>query len=549
MTKFFGLFKTKYHFFLLSLISGIFIGTSYIPLPAWAVLFGYVPLWLGLIELERRNSSLKFIFSVSWLTQFTLTAIGFNWIYYTARVFGYLPVSVSALALIGFAALMHLYIPFSTVVAIWLKRKFNLGTIQLVLLFAILLSGLERVWPSLFPWNLGYTFLWMRWPIFNWADTVGFYGLSTYLLLFQAVLIIALLQKTTARKSAALAANLLFFVILNYTGAWKAQKWDLKDSPDAEQISFTLTQGNISAAQKLEAEFQQISVQDILQVYIKEYDRYVVAKKENDPTFKTDILMWPETAAPIALDKEYSRRSLNRLIHTKLSEWNTMLVTGAFSIDPVKKDILNYPLARNAIFFLKPQADGTILEEQPPYYKTMLLMFGEYMPLGDTFPSLYKLLPFVGTYERGPGPVIKPVTIEGKTVNLGPQICYESLDPNFSRKLALAGTDIIINVTNDDWFGEWQEPFQNMSMTLARAIEVRRPLVRSTNTGISSVMLASGEQLEQTPIDKLWTTTFNVPYLKNAPQTFYSLYGHYDWVLLILGLILILSKGAYARKK
>ena len=76
---------------------------------------------------------------------------------------------------------------------------------------------------------------------------------------------------------------------------------------------------------------------------------------------------------------------------------------------------------------------------------------------------------------------------------MGPQICYEGLFDWFGRALANEGAQVIMNITNDSWYGTWEEPFQHGYMTLARAVEVRRPLVRSTNTGLSSVALASGE--------------------------------------------------------
>ena len=98
---------------------------------------------------------------------------------------------------------------------------------------------------------------------------------------------------------------------------------------------------------------------------------------------------------------------------------------------------------------------------------------------------------------------------------MGAQICYESLFPGFSRSLAELGAQFIVNVTNDSWYGSWQEPYQHMYMTLARGVEFRRPVLRVTNTGISTVSLASGEILERSPIHQPWAGLYEVPYLKN----------------------------------
>jgi apolipoprotein N-acyltransferase len=94
------------------------------------------------------------------------------------------------------------------------------------------------------------------------------------------------------------------------------------------------------------------------------------------------------------------------------------------------------------------------------------------------------------------------------------------------------GAQFIVNATNASWYGSWQEPYQHLYMTLARAVEFRRPLIRATNTGISTVVLASGEILEKSPIYEEWTKLYNVPYLKKPPATFYQY-----WFWLVPGLL------------
>jgi apolipoprotein N-acyltransferase len=95
MTKIKQLFnknnQMRYNYFLLSILSGIFIGTTYIPFPAWAIGFCYIPLWYGLAMSYQKNEAYKMPFWMAWSTQFILTMIGFNWIYYTATEFGHLP--------------------------------------------------------------------------------------------------------------------------------------------------------------------------------------------------------------------------------------------------------------------------------------------------------------------------------------------------------------------------------------------------------------------------------------------------------------------------
>jgi apolipoprotein N-acyltransferase len=534
MTNILPHFKRKYHFFSLSVLTGIFVGTSYIPYPAWAVFFCYLPLWFALIKAESEKTSLKTQFGMAWVSQFILTLIGFNWIYYTATEFGHLPPAISATALLLFAALMNIYIPISVIAATWLKRKYNLSTTQHIFLIALSMSLSERIWPGIFQWNLGYTLLWMKWPMFQWADTVGFLGLSTLIFLTQATLLTALINYRTNKKLAvALAAGVfLLFIAIHFTGLEKEKTWTQTD----QSVSFSITQGNIGNEEKLISELGRGFQSNVVGKYISQVNEYLTQKTSENPQFKTDIILWPETAMPLPMDPHYAHNPLQNQIQVQVKNWNSLLITGAYSNDLSKRDHLGSIISRNSVFFLGPNGP-----QQDAYYKSQLLVFGEYMPFGETFPILYKLLPFVGTFERGPGPVAKTLTLsEQRSVTVGPQICYESLDPEFSRGLAQKGSDIIFNVTNDSWFGDWAEPYQHMMMTLARGVEVRRPLVRATNTGFSSVMLANGQELERSKMNERWMSTYNVNYKANAPQSAYTIWGHFDWILLILGFLFMI---------
>lgn len=122
-------------------------------------------------------------------------------------------------------------------------------------------------------------------------------------------------------------------------------------------------------------------------------------------------------------------------------------------------------------------------------------------------------------------------------LQVGPQICYESLYPRFSSQLVKKGADLLVNLTNDSWFGPNFEPTQHMIMTLARAIEVRRPLIRSTNTGLTSAILADGTILPPGPLQQKWFGLFEINLMKNAPKTFYTQFG--DWLLLPIFILFI----------
>jgi apolipoprotein N-acyltransferase len=212
------------------------------------------------------------------------------------------------------------------------------------------------------------------------------------------------------------------------------------------------------------------------------------------------------------------------------------LVTGAFGVDQKSR------LITNSLFLVDNQ--GEIVE--PHYSKTVLLAFGEYIPFAETFPIIRKFLPEIGRYARGPGPTL---LFDWQGFKMGPQICYESLFPKFSRDLANLGAQFIVNATNDSWYGTWQEPYQHLYMTLARGVEFRRPVLRVTNTGISTVSLASGEVLEQSPMMQPWAGLYEVAYLKDPPSTIYQRWFYLVPSLLWGCLLLLIIRGCRLKSR
>lgn len=514
------------------------VGTSYIPFYGWALYFSYIPLWLLTLELYNSSTNVKKIFMAGWLTQFTLTLIGFNWIFYVATEFGQLHFVLATITLLAYAATIHIYIPLSLAIATWIFKKFKIShsSIQ-ILTLALCLALLERIWPSIFEWNLAYALLWNKDPLYQWADTVGFWGLSTWILLIQAGLTIAWTTNKFDRQKAYKLAGFVFviYLSLSFSGYLKGHPWSVTD----EKVKVAITQGNVGNSDKLLSEKK-----EQYQPYIRSL--YTSLTSQHLLKSPADIVIWPETAMPFALDTHYLKLSEQTALLKTVQSWGIPVVTGAYSIDEKKVDHLGYMLTRNAVFYLSPNMGYT----DKPYFKTNLLVFGEYLPLGEKFPFLYTIFPFVGTYERGPGPITAKIPYaKNKELILGPQVCYDSLYPGFSRGLAQNGAQILFNVTNDSWYGWWSEPYQHQMMTLARAIEVRRPLVRATNTGISSVILADGTLLQNSPLDQTWAHTYDIPYKTKPELSIYSRFGHLDWIIWSLALIALvfIGKGKHVR--
>lgn len=506
------------------ILSGVMIGTSYIPFPPWALLFCYVPLFLWLEEdvYSRRKA-----FVGAWVTQFILSLIGFHWIAYTAFEFGGFNWALSLLTLILFAAFIHLHIPIAALISHEIHRRFKLQGIQALFVYALVFALVERAWPMIFPWHMGYTLLYARIPVFQWADVIGFDGLSALVFLLNAW-VAHIWQKQDDMQAVFKHAPMLaiLVIVLMFGGIWKKKYWRKTD----EILHVLAVQPNIGNAEKIYAEHG-ISYKAKIMFKLNS-----LTQKGLIDNLDSDLIVWPETAFPDYIDRPEKSKAQIDLLKSALGTYNKPIVMGAFSQDPPGERSFSY----NGLALVNAQ--GEILAG--PYRKTNLLAFGEYLPLSETFPSLLKLLPFVANFGRGSG----PITLDwkrpsGQVVKIGGQICYDGLFPEFTRGLAKNGADILVNVTNDSWFGVPAEPRQHMIMTLARAIEVRRPMIRSTNTGITTGILASGEVLEKSPTKEEWTGYFPLEYKTNPGLTFYTRFGHLDWVLLLIALAALLGGG------
>ncbi|MGR9106160.1 MAG: apolipoprotein N-acyltransferase [Gammaproteobacteria bacterium] len=485
------------------ILSGVLIGTSYIPFPPWALLFCWVPLWI----FWKRQSHWAGVFRGGWTTAFVLTLIGFNWVAYTLHEFAHLPWPFAVLGLLLYAALAQWYIPVVGVVWFWLQKRLKVSDRLTVGLMGLICALGDRNSVTLFDWNFGYAWYGAGLPLYQWAEWIGFSGLSTLTVLLNIPCYYAWQLRRKSSGWALFAAVIVVFAALNVGGLWLKARLP---RPDAS-LNVLLVQGNIGNEEKSAAELGQGFRGAIVAKYFGLTDAALGA--ESEP--QLDLMVWPEAAFPSLIDSVYGSASYLGALQRFVAERGIPLVTGGYGVDAAKKQITN------SLFALDARGGLT----SPHYSKTKLLAFGEYIPGSEWFPLVKEWLPPIGEYARGPGPT---VLLRVKDLLIGPQICYESLFPEFSRGLADLGAQLIINVTNDSWYGAWQEPFQHLYMTLARAVETRRPVIRATNTGISSVALASGEILKRSPIYREWTGRYHVPYLKQPPQ---SIYQRWFWVV------------------
>ncbi|MCB0413016.1 MAG: apolipoprotein N-acyltransferase [Bdellovibrionales bacterium] len=499
------------HNFFFPLLSGIFIGTSYIPFPPWALFFAFVPLWMSLLEAK----SLTQILGRTFVTQFTLSLIGFHWIIVVSQEHGHLPFPVAILILLLFCSIAMYYFLVSHALWYFIKTKFSLSKVSQILLAAGLFSLCEEVLPTLFPWNFGYPWLFARLPGFHFADVVGFQGLSTLTIIINAILSLGFITPFRSKHLVkALTSGIALFLAINLLGFWRKAELPSSDS----QLNTLVVQANIGNLEKEYAQFGGAFRQSITNRF---FNLTLKGLKEQS----IDFAVWPETAFPASVGPTKNNDEYPQALFNFLKTNRIPLITGAYFHNPENNQ------TSNAIYYINEQG----IPLSPPYKKVYLLAFGEYLPFGELFPQLKKMLPQVADFERGSGPKVSHF----QDFIVGNQVCYEGLFPSFSRQLALQGAQFFVNLTNDSWFGKHSEPYQHLYMTLSRAIEFRRPLIRSTNTGISTAIEADGTILTNSPIFKPWSSVFTVHYSKTPINTIFM---QFPWINeIIIGFIILFA--------
>jgi len=230
-----------------------------------------------------------------------------------------------------------------------------------------------------------------------------------------------------------------------------------------------------------------------------------------------DLIVWPESAYLYTVPWEPGS-DLSEYVTRRADvagEIRTPLLFGAPRID---RSGGGRPRLYNSALLL--DASGKVLGSTD---KTYLLAFGEYLPFGETFPWLYDLSPHSGRFT--PGTRLEALPFGGYRV--GALICYEDVLPGFTRKLVNATRpNLLVNLTNDAWFGATTEPEIHLALSVFRAVEHRRWLVRATNSGISAVVDPVGRIVARS--GQMTRETVRATVRWQSGQTLYGFAG--DWI-------------------
>jgi len=282
------------------------------------------------------------------------------------------------------------------------------------------------------------------------------------------------------------------------------------DSPITRDgtISATIVQGNVDQSRKWDPASQQETV-----------DEYVELSRQAIKDAPTGLLVWPETTMPFYYQ---DHGPLARQLIAFAAEAGVPIVFGA----PAYQGDREHRSLLNRAYLLPPSG-------QEGYYdKEHLVPFGEYVPLGQYLPFIHKLVEGVGDFK--PGRAEAP--LRTGRLALGLLICYEAIFPELAQQRVEAGANLLVNISNDSWFGDSSAPRQHLDLAVLRAVEQSRALVRGTNSGISAVIDPRGRIMAQGGL----FTTLTLP-CPEVPLVSETTWFHRHYALVTWGIPLLLA--------
>lgn len=477
---------------LLASLAGILTVSPMLYEPLWPLA------WIGLLPLfvSLRGVSAARAFLLGWWTETLMYGLGVYWLVNTMVDFGSIPLPLSLLFFVIVAAAngvrMGLF-------AWWVQRMQTSESPwwYRLLLPACAFVALDFAFPRVFPWYLGFL-QYPALPLIQIADLTGIHGVSFILVLCSAgaAAFVALRRSPTVAGRFRMAAVVGCVLLLQFGyGLWRMPQV-AEAMQQAERLRVALVQPNLG----IEADRKGPKPRERLRL-LADLSAATLAQEP-------DLIIWPESAYPYALAIQEPFLYLPEGITNEVP-W---LIGGMAYEGP--KD------ARRLFNSAWLAAPGQQIVGR--YDKHVLLAFGEYVPMERYLPFLGRISPAIGNFTPGDGPRLLNLP-DG--VSIGPLICYEDIMPQPARLMSRQGAGVLVNVTNDMWFGPTRAPYQHRNAAAFRAVENRRALVRVTNTGVTSIIDATGREQAALPIYQRGTLVDDVAALRVT--TIYQRFG--DW--------------------
>jgi apolipoprotein N-acyltransferase len=421
------------------------------------------------------------------------------WVYDTMHQYGGLSAPVGLLVLLLFALYLGLYHGlFGLLFSLLLRRDSGNRLALLSAPFLWVAIELTRTRVSGFPWDLmGITQV-DNIPLTRIATVAGVYGLSFEILLvnvaFAATFLVPRNRRQTLMITSVAAALLL-----------QAGRWFTLPPVFADRTAVLLQQS-------LPEGGNDAWTDDQIQSALRDFSALSLEPHPGTPQH-ADLIVWPESPAPFQTNDVAVRQPISELARKA----NTWLVIGSIGVD-------NPQTIFNSASVISPSGDWTAR-----YSKIHLVPFGEYVPFASVFSFAGGLTQAVGNFTRG----TLHAPLQTGNQRLGIFICYESIFPNEVRQLVADGAEVLVNISNDGWYGDSGAWAQHLNQARMRAIENNRWLLRDTNTGLTASIDPYGRIVAR--LDRHTRAALAAPFALTKVTTFYSRHG--DWFAYLCAII------------
>jgi apolipoprotein N-acyltransferase len=439
---------------------------------------------------------------LGWIAGFTMTMCGFYWLLNMLETFSGFPLPLCAL----FMAILCGYQAGRVALLGWLYTRAERRGWPAALCFAVAFAASEQAFPLLFPWSYAATV--HQLPAFLQLAELGgpiLVGLTLVAAnLALAELLVSRLEQRKPRWRTALALLAVPAVSLLY-GAVRIAQVDARvaAAPPAE---VGLVQANMSLFGKRKEKDEGLR-------------RHQRMTKELLDQGNLDLVVWSETSVMSSIEE------------SKMDKEIPIKVSSRLGVPALFGSVLTRPVqdVRRKVYF-----NSAILTDKKGrvsgrYDKQFLLAFGEYLPFGETFPILYQWSPQSGRFTHGKS--MLPLSLGGRQI--ATFICYEDIIPGFVNEIVRSGApDLLVNLTNDAWFGDTTEPWIHLALSKLRAVEHRRFFVRSTNSGVSAFIDPVGRVVAHTETFEEKSLRARLAWLRGS--TVYEILGDVPWWLAAL---------------
>lgn len=501
---------------LLSLLSAVLQILSF---PSFGLYFlcwiALAPLFVALID-RRCSPTLLQCGLLAYFNGVVWYAGTCYWIFHVMHSYG----NLSRLVAVGILVLFCLYLAlyhaaFGLLLGILTRRRAFANARALVVV-AVVWVGVElaRAHITSFPWDLlGYAQI-NNVPLTRLATFTGVYGLSFVIALVNAVLALGFLLPRDKRMTVALVGVL---------GAIALESGALVPYPPEhpEHIA-ELVQVNLPIVETdWSPQYYDLTIAQLVQLSASSVP--AAASQSSD----LRLIAWPEAPAPFLTDDPRFRHWMAALA----LDTHSYLIIGSLALAPTstpdKKELFN-----SAQLILPDGSFGS------RYDKIHLVPFGEYVPFRNLLSFAQSLTHDIGDTSRGNQRSVFHIDSHA----VGTFICYESIFPDEVLQFAHNGAELLVNISDDGWYGEYGAPGQHLNMARMRAIENGRWLLRATNNGITASISPLGEVVASAPRDT--RTVLQAPYGFELGTTFYTRHG--DWFASACAIISILALIAAA---